>query len=794
MYRVRGIEVVLVAIALSIFSLTAPNTSSAVRISQIAYNGQLAPGTGGGVLASVGSLTTLNDAGESAFIGTVTGGGTTTQGLFVADRTGALTAIALVGDPAPGSDAGTFSGFNIGTGGRGVFDLNSTGEVIFAASVASSGGLFQGLYLVDAGGVMSRVAYSLDTAPDTGGGLLLGFDAVALNDLGEAAFKSSLALGSVSEGLFRLDVTGVVYSLVLPGDPAPGTWSGVYTDFGMGALAISNAGDTAFFANVSGAAHEGIFLEGPTGLPRLIASRRQLAPGSEGGTFLRFNSTDPPALNEAGDVAFDADIQNSPIITSGIYLTDASGVVSAIVATGDSVPGTAGRRLGSVWSPSMNDHGEITFRASLSGAPVTRAFFHRDRSGSTTLVGKSGATVPGTGGKLFGPMAGIGTYPVNNAGEIAFSLGFAFPEQSTGRFLVDLDYTATHGNSGYRFLPGTASWFESRDAARSLFHEGIPGHLVTITSQAELDFLVGEFADATTPTIGAWIGGREIPGQEGIFEWISDEGMLGTCCAGFTAWSPGFPDVDAVITQEFVAFSEDGWRDLPSSVLDTTGFLVEFSPPTEAIHVDLGDLGTTPTSHWSEIPSANTTTQGLLDSISGLASSVSLTTAGWDTEAISPGAWTAGPVDFVETEIVEDGFELATPSGTGELIFDGVDPAANYRVSIVSAAASSSVMSIEVNGQGSTKDYLDMPGVSSDSWNAGPGQGQDNYLRFDDITAHPTLGTITVRVRPISGAPARVQAVRLDRVPEPGLAIGLLAGVLGLAHAQRVRNRAARTL
>jgi hypothetical protein len=42
----------------------------------------------------------------------------------------------------------------------------------------------------------------------------------------------------------------------------------------------------------------------------------------------------------------------------------------------------------------------------------------------------------------------------------------------------------------YAFVPSSESWLDAQDAAASMSFHGVSGHLVTITSQAENDFLV----------------------------------------------------------------------------------------------------------------------------------------------------------------------------------------------------------------------------------------------------------------------------------------------------------------
>ena len=80
------------------------------------------------------------------------------------------------------------------------------------------------------------------------------------------------------------------------------------------------------------------------------------------------------------------------------------------------------------------------------------------------------------------------------------------------------------GNGHYYALisvPGGITWENAKNAAQSLSYSGVNGHLATITSQDESDFIV----DKLYPTYN-WIGGFQPDGSEepaGGWQWITGE-------------------------------------------------------------------------------------------------------------------------------------------------------------------------------------------------------------------------------------------------------------------------------
>lgn len=106
-------------------------------------------------------------------------------------------------------------------------------------------------------------------------------------------------------------------------------------------------------------------------------------------------------------------------------------------------------------------------------------------------------------------------------------------------------------------------WADARDAAGTALRCGQPGHLVTLTSQAEQDFVVGAFGAGALGT--KWMGAYQPTSSDGDtgWEWVTGEPF------GFQQWSPGEPNNGYYGTyygyeDAAVFWSGGNWNDAPS--------------------------------------------------------------------------------------------------------------------------------------------------------------------------------------------------------------------------------------
>lgn len=183
-----------------------------VDLAVVARRGDFTPGNDGRLL-DIDPRLAFNDLGQVLFTSTITGAQDgSSAGVFRGDG-GALTAIARVGDPAPGG-AGVFSKFDPLS-----LALNDAGQAAFRAFVDfGDGGSTQdseGLFLYDDARGLAAIARLGDLVPDAGVIGSLDFTGATANR-GEGAS----GLNAHGETAYRLSAGGDYYVAVSPA-PVP---------------------------------------------------------------------------------------------------------------------------------------------------------------------------------------------------------------------------------------------------------------------------------------------------------------------------------------------------------------------------------------------------------------------------------------------------------------------------------------------------------------------------------------------------------------------------------------------
>jgi hypothetical protein len=329
---------------LTLLALTAP-ARGASKFS-VAALGEGAPG--GGVFAGPSFVGEPSAAGNGwvAFRAQVEG--KTTEQIVVRNMiTGQSDAAASIGD-AISNDIGAFKQF------LGKPTVNARGDVAFAALVKPPDNAKVNLALPPPGGIFlysqGKITVIATPSVDTGAGVLdlttpinLGdnVDAIdiaertpALNDNGDVAFVASTlvnatsATPSFSSAMFRRRASQNLETVFKHDDPNPGSDGGKFDV--LGPPALNNAGTLAFHATLSGlsAPLDGVFtLEGGT-LSRLIRDGAVLNGITQPIPFQVPGFDDVVALNDQGDVACTGgppvDLSNT--VTLNVDL-DSSGVI-----------------------------------------------------------------------------------------------------------------------------------------------------------------------------------------------------------------------------------------------------------------------------------------------------------------------------------------------------------------------------------------------------------------------------------------------------------------------------------
>ena len=316
----------------------------------------------------------VNARGQVAFYATVLRA-PAREGIFLAEA-GHVTKVAAFGDNLPGG--GTLAEFGV----HPLPSLNMAGHVAFGAQIAG-GRATEGVILAGADGLQA-VALAGDDAPGVPAGVLVGFDAPALNDNDELAFVANVRRGR--------DMLDVLYfwngrrlqRLVAEGDRLlriGGTMDKI------GEPALNNSGAVAFPAAIfKGPALGGIFVAGARDLHLLVGSGD---PTPSAAMILRFSER--VAIDDEDGIAFGAYLGKDGVTREAVLRTEPAGLAE-IAVEGMPAPG-GGRYAGFGPWPTAGPGGVTAFIAALDGGPGPLAAF-AGPAGDVRWVATMGETLP----------------------------------------------------------------------------------------------------------------------------------------------------------------------------------------------------------------------------------------------------------------------------------------------------------------------------------------------------------------------------------------------------------------
>ena len=306
-------------------------------------------------------------------------------------ETGALRAVVRSGLAAPGG--GRFDRFDV-TSQPIVAPVNARGQVAFYATVLRAPAR-EGIFLAEAGHVTKVAAFG-DSVP--GGGTLAEFGAhplPSLNIVGHVAFGAQIAGGRATEGVF-LAGADRLRAIALAGDDAPGVPAGVLV--GFDAPALNDNDELAFVASVRRGRDllDVLYFWNGQRLQRLVAEGDRLL--RMGGTMDKIGE---PALNNSGVIAFPAAIFKGPAL-GGIFVTGARDL-RLLVGAGDRAPSGA-MILRFSERVAIDDEDGVAFGTYLGKDGVTREAVLRAGPEGLAEIAVEGALAPGGGRYAgFGP-------------------------------------------------------------------------------------------------------------------------------------------------------------------------------------------------------------------------------------------------------------------------------------------------------------------------------------------------------------------------------------------------------
>ena len=434
-------------------SLAGPNVTNSNRsaiyietgagLALVARAGNAAPGAGSGAVFDSPSSIVINNAGQIAFVATVTGTGVTgdnNDGTW-AGTAGNLRLVVRESAPAPGPPAGL------------VFNTLSTpftplldglGKVAFFGDAVSTTNRYFG-YWQESAGVISTIAIKFQQAPTFPAGVLFT-DQVSRpvqNDAGRLAFATSLnGAPANADQVIWSNVGGSLQTVVRENDRAPGTPAGIVFNSVVTTPVINNAGQLAFLGEVRGSGvdnnnNQGIWSTAGGAL-HLIAREAAAAPG--GGVFSELT---PPVINRLGETAFTG--------FTGVWAEEGASL-QRVATAGQSAPGTAAGVTfvtNSFDQLVFNGLGQTAFKAMLTGPGVTIdndiGLWAQDSTGLLRRIAREGDSVeisPGvfrtllTLAFLGGEQSTVGSHSTgtgnedgrqsgfNDVGDLAFAASF----------------------------------------------------------------------------------------------------------------------------------------------------------------------------------------------------------------------------------------------------------------------------------------------------------------------------------------------------------------------------------
>ena len=162
------------------------------------------------------------------------------------------------------------------------------------------------------------------------------------------------------------------------------------------------------------------------------AAHGQVAPNTNGGTLNPVAFINPTTVNASGRVAFNSEVDGSDR-NQGVFVADSNGTIGAI-AIGCGLPGGGGDTTsmcgdaspigghfggffsGTVFTPDINDAGDVLFFCDVNGGDSRRALFlYQAASGQIVKVAAVGDPSP-----IGGTFGAVGPGSMNNNGKVVF--------------------------------------------------------------------------------------------------------------------------------------------------------------------------------------------------------------------------------------------------------------------------------------------------------------------------------------------------------------------------------------
>jgi len=207
---------------------------------------------------------------------------------------------------------------------------------------------------------------------------------------------------------------GRVTVVAMSGDPTP-DGNGTFREFRP--PVVNGSGQVAFAANLTGTSNSGVFVTKGSSLLQ-VARSGQASPDGLGTLSIGFSSNPPEtvALNDLGQVAFDAAIRREPGSDSSAILLGDGTNLEVVARSGQPAPGGNGQFSGLALTD-LNQAGDFAFWANLTGTTggAIRQIGRSDGATSVEIF-RAGQSMPDGNGRL-----SVSFYEVdlNGSGDVA---------------------------------------------------------------------------------------------------------------------------------------------------------------------------------------------------------------------------------------------------------------------------------------------------------------------------------------------------------------------------------------
>ena len=360
-------------------------------------------------------------------------------GSLASHASAAIRIVAASGQSAPNTTGKFLHLYHSGDGPAPPV-INNTGRVAFAATLEASAGVTSlddtGMWSEGSGalGLVGREGFAAPTGP--AGALYRRLANPVLNDTGAIAFGGAMRAGVAGvtvddNGGLWSSGSGAVALVAREGTQAVGTAAGVE----FAALVdptFNNSGQSAFRSTLSGAGvtaanDDGVWSQ-KLGLLGLIARAGNAAPGTPAGINFASFTAGLPSINDAGNVSFRAIVAGAGVTTAndtGLWV-ERGGAVALVAREGNQAAGLeAGTNYGGFSEPVLNSAGQTAFVATLVGGVNAKnvALFAETGNVPAAILRKGDAAPSAPAGSVFANFAS----PLFNA-----SNDFAFQATISG--------------------------------------------------------------------------------------------------------------------------------------------------------------------------------------------------------------------------------------------------------------------------------------------------------------------------------------------------------------------------